>query len=173
MRGGVAGGMRVIGLDWGNFSVIFPNVQLEPGFSGLLRFSVGAWGLPAAGGVSVFSYSPPIGLGGGSLGEVSLGRRFAGRFSPGLKGLGICEKKARSSDSKGCCKTSLQWGFSSPQLGQASSWDRRSCCKLWRESETPVDQLNCFLGDLGPSIRRVGDTMTKCRSDQESLLGRI
>lgn len=86
-----------------------PNVLLEPGFAGLLGFSVCAQSLPAAGGVPVsLSYSPPIRLGGGSLGEVSLGRRFAGRFSPVLKGLGICEKKARSCDSKGCCKTSLQ-----------------------------------------------------------------
>lgn len=96
----------------------------------------------------------------GSLGEVSIGTTYCSEVPLlFLEGQRICEKKAHSCDSKACCKTSLQWGFSSPQLCQASSCavcSSPACCKLWGESGTRVDLLTYFLRDRGSQICRAG-----------------
>lgn len=108
---GVAGlpGGRGALADWGSLGVVLSSLM-----GCLNRVSLicsgRALGLAAAGrGSSLSSHTVSLwGQQGRLLGKLSLGRTFCWEISPSdVEGLGMCEKKAKSCDSKGCCKTGL------------------------------------------------------------------
>lgn len=93
------------------------HVLLEPSFAGALVFPVCALGIAAIGGFeSRWTHCGRVGLGRGSLGEVSL-RTFCWEIlSSVLKGLESARKRLRVVIQKDVAK--LQRGFSWPQLAR-------------------------------------------------------
>lgn len=173
---GVAGlpGGRGALADWGSLGVVLLSLM-----GCLNRVSLicsgRAPGLAAAGRgfESLQPHCQACGVSRGALwGKLSLGRTFCWEISPSdVEGLGMCEKKAKSCDSKGCCKTGLQWGFSLPQRGQASF-----CDSLWGAENYGVKmglgltRLPVFQGSGGTRQQNAG-LMSSRGSVRKDLMG--
>lgn len=136
---------------------------LEPGFADLLGLPGARSGSSAAGrGSSLSSHTASLwdqqGL---PLGKLSLGRTLCWEISSSdVEGLGICEKKAKSCDSKGCCKR---------VCSGASFCDSLQCCKLWGEMGLGLTPLPVFRGGGGTRQQNAG--LSSRGSARKDLMG--